>query len=558
MKRTRYALFALALVLCILAVGVSDGVDIAHAASASLYLSPSSNSVNVDDSFTVVVYVSTDTAMNSAEATVTFPTHLLQVTSVSQSGIISLWAEQPAYSNSKGTVTFAGGLPNPGYTGKSGKLISITFKAKAAGKAKVAITGGSVLENSANANELLTSQGSGTYTISVPVTPPTNTTPPPTTQTSAPSISSDAQADQSKWYNNRNVSASWQAGAGSKGFSVVFDKNADTVAPENVTTTSASFSNSDVADGTWYLHVRVKYDQGWSSTTTFRYHIDATPPDPFTIEVLGDPQLKFESKDATSGIDHYEVLLDNGAFATVSSPYTTPSLNPGKHTVNVRAYDKAGNFREASTTFDVTGYAQPTIIDLTPVAVGGEPIVMRGFSNAQDSIRLTIDNVEYGPYPVADYIDPNPPTPPPAGTVAWKINIKSDVGPGEHVVTFTALGPNGEVSSQTPPVKFKVVTNAVRLGGKVVKTVLIINLLIIVGGLLLLVAAYFATRYFMLRHRLRHSSVDMLKPAAGGKHIVKTKALKELNEVDVLEQYILKKASELKKKDDTPHGSQKK
>ncbi len=517
----------------------------AQAASASLYLSPSSKTVKVGDSFSVAVYVSTDTAMNAAQATVTFPKDLLQATSVSQSGIFTLWAEAPKYSNTSGTVTFAGGLPNPGYNGKSGKILTITFKARAVGKPKVSITNGSVLANDESATELLRSQGSGTYTIEKATTntntTPTNTNQPEPVANPAPVISSDTLPDPNKWYSINSIRVTWTGGNNVRGYSMMFDSSEQATPPETVSTTDTSFSKSDIPDGVWYVHIRARYDTGWSSTTTFPLRVDVTPPEPFTINIIGDPRVEFNAADATSGVDHYELSLDGGAFATVTSPYQTPVLPVGTHYLTVRAYDKAGNYRESNSQFEISGYPQPIIIDLTPVARGNEPIIMRGFANAQDSLRLTIDGVDFGPYPVSEHLDPNSPETPPEGKVAWKIAVQANVSPGEHEVTVVALGPNGEVSQSTVPAKFRIVSNAIRLFGMTIPMVLVINILIILVAVLFLTAGYFAYRYYQLRHRMRHSSVDMLSPAAGGDHRPAKRISAE--EAD-LEQYILDRAKD--------------
>ncbi len=489
----------------------------ALAARASLYLSPTSKTVTVGDTFTVGLYVSTDTAINAAEAALTFPTDKLRVTSVSKSGIFTLWAVEPNYSNSSGRITFSGGLPSPGYKGTSGKILTVTFKATAAGKPKVSLTGGSVLANDGQGTNILKSRGSGTYTVNQPAPSPEEPSPP--AQPLLPVIGSSSHPDQAKWYSSSAVSASWPGGQDVQGYSLVFDTAADTIPAETVSTTQAAFSNTSVADGISYLHIRAKYETGWSSTVHFKYQIDTLPPEPFTIAIAGDPELTFQAKDATSGIDHYELALDDSAFSSVASPYTTPILPPGTHTVKVRAFDKAGNFREASAEFTIEEYPQPILIDLTPVAIGEEPIIVRGFSKAQDTIRLTIDGTDIGTYPVADHLDSQPPQPPPEGTVAWKLEVSTDLGDGEHQIVLTAIGPDGQVSTQTPPIKFRIVTNAVRLGSYVVPTVLIVNMLVIILTLVLLTAVFFAVRYYRLRRQLRQLiRPDMLRPVQGREH----------------------------------------
>ncbi len=78
---------------------------------------------------------------------------------------MSLWAQEPSFSNINGTATFEGVAFNPGYTGSSGKIITLNFRAKTAGTATLSISGGSVLANNGNGTEINMSSGHATFTI---------------------------------------------------------------------------------------------------------------------------------------------------------------------------------------------------------------------------------------------------------------------------------------------------------------------------------------------------------------------------------------------------------
>jgi hypothetical protein len=173
-----------------------------NAQAASLYLSPSSGSYGLGETFQVSMYVSSaDQAMNAAEASVKFPNDILEVISVStKNSIFSLMVESPSFSNANGSAGFSGIVLNPGYTGKNGKLVTLNFKAKALGKAVVSIGSANVLANDGAGTNILTSRGSGTYSIieikkpEIPITAkPAVTQPKPeptvtTTPTTTPEI----------------------------------------------------------------------------------------------------------------------------------------------------------------------------------------------------------------------------------------------------------------------------------------------------------------------------------------------------------------------------------
>lgn len=173
--------------------------DAAYA--ASLRLSPASGSYASTRTFTVSVLVSSsDQAINAVSGRITFPTDVLQVVSVSKIGsVISFWVSEPSYSNNSGEVRFEGIVPNPGYTGSGGKIISITFRARTPGNALVRLGSAAVLANDGNGTNVLTDLGHAEFTVteapvpepeplapSVPVTPPTATSTDVASSTSTP------------------------------------------------------------------------------------------------------------------------------------------------------------------------------------------------------------------------------------------------------------------------------------------------------------------------------------------------------------------------------------
>jgi len=314
-------------------------------------------------------------------------------------------------------------------------------------------------------------------------------------------ITSPLLPDPEKWYAQSTVSASWSSGSGVEGYAVTFNQVADGVLADVITTTEPKFEQIGVPDGVWYLHVKAKYPAGWSVPVTFTFRVDVTVPEPFAITIIGNPTAEFLAQDATSGLDHYELSLDGGPFTTVTSPYKIPELSVGKHTVVVRAFDRAGNFREASTEFEISGYPQPIIIDLTPVLLGDEPLIIRGLANAQDTLRLTIDDNVVGTYPVEGHTDPSI-APTTEGKTAWRLDVRANVSAGEHEIQVTAIGPDGKESSETAPVTFRLVTNAIRIGPWIVPTFLILNVLLILLAIAVGFIIFFVRRYRRLRRQL--------------------------------------------------------
>lgn len=155
------------LVLALIVLG-NIFLNIKSADAAALYFSPKSGTYTVGKYFSVSVNVSTgDSAANAFQGTINFPADKLQLTSIiSKSGsIMSLWVEEPSFSNSDGTAHFAGVVLNPGFTGPSGKIITLNFKVKSAGKAHLGFSDGAVLANDGQGTNILSGFGAADFIL---------------------------------------------------------------------------------------------------------------------------------------------------------------------------------------------------------------------------------------------------------------------------------------------------------------------------------------------------------------------------------------------------------
>src|SRR3989344_2949948 len=137
------------------------------AQAATLNFSPPSGTYNVGSTFSVNVNVeSANQAMNAASGIVSFPWDKLEVVSISKQGsIFSLWPAEPSFSNSAGTVSFEGIVLNPGYIGASGKILTLTFRARNTGQANVSFSSGSVLANDGTGANILNGLRVAVFTL---------------------------------------------------------------------------------------------------------------------------------------------------------------------------------------------------------------------------------------------------------------------------------------------------------------------------------------------------------------------------------------------------------
>ena len=180
------------------------------------------------------------------------------------------------------------------------------------------------------------------------------------------------------------------------------------------TTPITSKELTDLAEGTYYFHVRLRNAEGWGGVSHFRFQIDTEKPTRFEISEVErkdqtDPRAKFvfDAKDETSGIDHYEIQIDNKSPQIWqddgSHRYETPILRPGKHTLIAKAVDKAGNSLANSAEFVVEALEPPTITDYPGELASGEILSIKGktkYPDAQVNIFLQKEKDEAKSYSV--------------------------------------------------------------------------------------------------------------------------------------------------------------
>jgi len=138
------------------------------AQATSLSFVPSSGPYFVGDKFSVTIFVSSsDQAMNAVSADISFSQERLELLSISQSGsIIGFWAQEPVYSNQSGDIFFEGVVLN-GYQGTAGKIVTLSFRARASGQASLRFSSGAILANDGMGTEMPSNFGSARFNIGV-------------------------------------------------------------------------------------------------------------------------------------------------------------------------------------------------------------------------------------------------------------------------------------------------------------------------------------------------------------------------------------------------------
>ncbi|GEM_PF-6368844 len=150
----------------------------ASADAATLSLSPSSGTYTIGKTFSVKVLVSSGgQSINAVAGQLTFSANTLLLTSISKGSLVNLWAKDPSYSNTPGSASFQGVILS-GYNG-TGTVVTLNFKARAAGTGTVSFSGGSssVLLNNGQGTNVLSSTSGASFSIeqaapTKPVAPP--------------------------------------------------------------------------------------------------------------------------------------------------------------------------------------------------------------------------------------------------------------------------------------------------------------------------------------------------------------------------------------------------
>ncbi len=504
------------------------------ASAATLSLSPASTTTQVGQTVVTTVRVNAaGTTINAAEATISFPSDLLKLVSVSKSGtIFKFWTVEPSGSNSSARVIFSGGLPSPGYSGSAGTIVKVTWQALAVGTANISVTGGKVLANDGLGTNVLTGQSGASYTIQATTTIPTKPTGPV-----APALSSPQFSSQQQWYAEKNATITWTRPTGIEGVSYELNRESTTVPDETFENNSGSTTVELTEDGAWYFHLRAKYATGWSSVARLKLQRDTTPPEPFEISVERDrgladpsPTLSFAATDGLSGIVGYTAAVNGLPGVPVTSPYTMTVEQAGEYHVVITATDGAGNSRASDVTFSVEGYAVPKITYVSTPLILLQTLTVRGTAQAGDQVNIFLDgellDSTYAGAPNVAATD---------GTnvrLTWNFTSEKTFSPGKHRLTVTATGADGQTSLASDPVTFFVRGTTLEFNGRPIATFAAIPILGIAMILFFTLIAFVMSQLWMTTRRLerREKVVDQelqeLRTAVEKGHVPDT-ALKQ-------------------------------
>lgn len=377
--------------------------------AASLSLSPSTGVYSSEGTFTAQVMVTTGgQSINAADGTISFNPKELSVVSVNRSGsIFNLWVTEPTFSNSAGTINFSGGSPS-GFSGKTGSIMTVTFRATGAGTTRVNFKTASVLANDGRGTNILTAMNGATYTIqakSLAPEPEIIEYIAPANTPSAPIVKSTTHSNADAWYDNSEAVLSWALPAGVTAVRTLLNDNPTSVPTKVYDNPISTITLADLPEGKSYFHIQFQNDDGWGRVTHYRLAVDTTNPTKIEISHqdetdLANPiqTLLVKVEDETSLVRRFMIKIDSlEAFEYIdesgSSTVKLPSLEPGYHSVIIEAFDQAGNSIIGTYSFTIEAFAKPVFTEY-PSEINEEVIpVIKGTTRNNSSVEVTVKRV---------------------------------------------------------------------------------------------------------------------------------------------------------------------
>jgi len=494
----------------------------AQTGSATLFLSPSSGSYNINRTFVVKVMVNSGggVGINAAEGNIKFDNSLLSVSKVDDSrSIFKLWTTNPTFSNGAGTISFGGGSPGA-YKGSAGEIFSITFKTKSVGTAKVNFTSGIILANDGKGTNVFGGFGNASYSIIKSETNNTETKRKPKTETKnkttdsgikppLPEIECLSHPEENKWYSNNSPEFKWKLLADLSGVSFLIDQKNISDPGNNADGIIESKTFYDVPDGENYFHIKYGNSSGWGPIAHRKFLVDVTPPESFNISIddEGDstnpsPRFVFSTSDKTSGLDFISINLNNQSTKInpneISKGYYKPeALEPGEYNLEIVAVDQAGNKASSTKNFVVDPLKAPIITSVPKIYSNKDELIVRGTSFYPNVVVKVYIGTK-GKDPIEASVDTDD-----AGN--WSYFHQGKIAKGNYEVWAKLIDKRGAESLNSTKYLMSVVSPSIicEYG------IFIIILLLVIIILLILYLVYLRNNYNEEKRRIKRETEEV-------------------------------------------------
>lgn len=489
------------------------------ALAATLNLSPATGVYGSGSTFTVRVAVDTKgAAVNAADATLTFDNKTLQVVSVSRStSIFNLWTTEPTYSNSGGTISFSGGTPT-GYTGGSGTVMTITFRTLGSGQARVNFGSGSVLAADGRGTNVLSSMGSGAYTISAASETPAPETiveyVPPANTPAAPMITSPTHPDPAGWSKEAKAVLKWTLPGDVSAVRTALDESPTAIPTKVYDTPIREITLADLADGVSYFHIQFKNAEGWGRVAHYRLGVDTKAPEGIVLSLAPDSNpanptqiiVASSSDMAGSPIKTFMVQLNGAAPVEYKNEagkneFKLENLTPGHQTLVVEVIDAAGNSTVATFSFTVESFEAPRFTSVPAEISSGVIPVFLGTTRPKATVFVTLTKANQEPTVYEVTSDESG---------AFRFIPNGELSDGVYTLTASAKDEFGAQSGVSEAVQFVVQPmGLLRIGSILVDVLSVLIPLVALLVLAVLGSIYFLTRYRRFRSLLYRESSEV-------------------------------------------------
>ncbi|MBI2041993.1 MAG: hypothetical protein HYT20_03180 [Candidatus Nealsonbacteria bacterium] len=528
------------------------------AQAAILYALPEKRAILPGESISVDIKVNTeDVSINAAQATVQFPSNILELVDFDNSvSAFNFWVQGPLISNEDGTFKFIGGTPN-GVSGQTLQVIKMTFKAVGQGTAQISINDAVVTANDGRGTNVLSTIEGTSIQVSAEVVAPTAPVipvsparpPAPAEQPERivrtpvaavglpiqPKLRIPLYPDESRWYNHLGETiVFWDVPADVNGVATAIDKDPNT-SPERIETelfTGKSFGV--LKEGIWYIHVQFKNNVGWGKTAHYKISIDTTPPVPFKINIdqqVSDspsPRISYETFDSLSGISKALIFVNHQEpIESQETSLTLPLQGPGKRTVRVRFLDKAGNSVEDSLEFEILPLQTPVIESLAKRVSRDEPVFVSGTGLPDTFIDLQISS-KAGQAAKETIKSDN--------LGKWATSIKEPLLIGKYTITATARDERGALSYPSAPQDFSVRPQTIVSFGQLdfgwLEIFIIIALIILSG------AGFYGWYYLGIKRKREAYAIVIARDVEKMHNLLKDNLDKLENNIENLDKFV--------------------
>lgn len=384
--------------------------------AASLSFSSKNSNVSIGGIVSIQVWVGTDKKyINNIDGIIQYPSDLLDVLSISKSSsIFTMWVEEPKFSNIDGKISFNGGLPNPGYLGENGEIISVVFKTKKQGTASIFFSEAAVRENDGLGTDILKNKSNFIVNIIsdnfVPKIVPSLSLKTPET----PIVSSSLTPNSDNWYSTKKTTFSWTLPKDIIAIETLLGKYPDSEPYVLYNPAISSKTVEDLGEGVLYFHIRYQNENGWSKVAHKKIKIDNTSPENIisSYKTLdsGLIELSLNSKDKISSISKFVLLIDeekdieiNNITEGENAKFVFTEDYTGTKEIKIKAYDQAGNIKESGVSIIFPKISYPEFVSYPKGVFIGEDISLSAVSsypNTEVEIYAQFNNGEIKSYKV--------------------------------------------------------------------------------------------------------------------------------------------------------------